>query len=593
MAMLVPQEADTAFALKASAEPSNDVEVWDDTFGSADGYVDVTDEVMEISDEAVEISEGGDIDMDIDYEEVDSECEELMTYGINGSNDTLPPLEGAFSDVTRGPRLDPPSETNPYYIHTSAGGYNECIKVKGDSCLPNCVGYAWGRAYEMTGKRPKLSRGNGCDWWGYNKKGGYYPYGQTPKVGAIACWSQTTSSKGHVAVIEEVKGNKVTVSESWYGTRYFNKRTMKADASDWYGGHFQGYIYVLDPPTYLDPPKFTMEAIACNAVKLSWKKVPNALDYKIVRRVDGSDDYNEAGHTTGTTFTDKGLKPNTKYYYRVYARYGSVVSPKQTGVSITTLNSPLGSPIFTMENVGNTKIKLTWDSISGAEKYKVVRRLDGSDEYNAAGFTTNTTFTDSGLKPNTKYYYRVYAIKGDIVSNKQPGVGFWTLGDNLDPPVFEIEAISTSEIMLQWDSIKNTEHYKIVRRIDGSDEYNQAGVTKDTIFIDSGLQPNTKYYYRVYAINDNVVSPKQDGISCTTFDNVAEEVPDFELLIGDVATNGEIDISDAVTLINYINGMSMLSDEQLIVADVDNEDGVDIADAVAIINHINGLSPIY
>ena len=32
--------------------------------------------------------------------------------------------------------------------------------VQPGSCLPNCVGYAWGRFYEITGKRPSLSKAN-------------------------------------------------------------------------------------------------------------------------------------------------------------------------------------------------------------------------------------------------------------------------------------------------------------------------------------------------------------------------------------------------------------------------------------------------
>ena len=58
-------------------------------------------------------------------------------------------------------RTTAPSSTDKYWIHTSNGGLNECIEINNSgSCLPNCVGYAWGRFYEITGKRPALSRAN-------------------------------------------------------------------------------------------------------------------------------------------------------------------------------------------------------------------------------------------------------------------------------------------------------------------------------------------------------------------------------------------------------------------------------------------------
>ncbi|MDR1641702.1 MAG: hypothetical protein LBT59_18580, partial [Clostridiales bacterium] len=36
----------------------------------------------------------------------------------------------------------------------------------------NCTWYAWGRAYEITGKRPNLSTGNANSWYDYNKNNG-------------------------------------------------------------------------------------------------------------------------------------------------------------------------------------------------------------------------------------------------------------------------------------------------------------------------------------------------------------------------------------------------------------------------------------
>lgn len=78
--------------------------------------------------------------------------------------------------------------------------------------MPNCTCYAWGRAYELLGDKPNLSTGNAGEWFEYNKRNGYYPYGSTPKLGAIACWT------GHVSVVENINGNSIITSESnWSG----------------------------------------------------------------------------------------------------------------------------------------------------------------------------------------------------------------------------------------------------------------------------------------------------------------------------------------------------------------------------------------
>ena len=52
--------------------------------------------------------------------------------------------------------------------------------------MPNCTAYAYGRAYEILGTRPNLCPNNAGRWYDYNVNNGYYPYGQTPKLGAIA-----------------------------------------------------------------------------------------------------------------------------------------------------------------------------------------------------------------------------------------------------------------------------------------------------------------------------------------------------------------------------------------------------------------------
>lgn len=61
---------------------------------------------------------------------------------------------------------------------------------------------------------------------------------------------------------------------------------------------------------------------------------------------------------------------------------------------------------------------------------------------------------------------------------------------------------------------------------------------------------------------------------------------------GDVDNSGTIDIKDASTLLNHINGVKSLNSSALSAADVDSNGIVDIGDVSAIINHINGVKPI-
>ena len=146
-------------------------------------------------------------------------------------------------------RTTAPSASDRYWVHTSNGGLNECIEINNSgSCLPNCVGYAWGRFYEITGKRPALSRANAENWWGYTADG--YKRSQTPVEGAVICWRKGRAGygndgAGHVAIVEEVKsnGDVLTSNSAYGGTRFYMHTVTKASGYSIGSAYtFQGFI---------------------------------------------------------------------------------------------------------------------------------------------------------------------------------------------------------------------------------------------------------------------------------------------------------------------------------------------------------------
>ena len=145
------------------------------------------------------------------------------------------------------PRLEAPSYDNKYYYN---GNYN--IFYQAGYGMPNCTAYAFGRAYEILGTEPNLSWNGASQWYDYNRNNGYYPYGKTPKVGAIACWTYGTG--GHVAVVESIDSNGyMTISNSaWQGTNFYLTHAYASDSNP--GGNswwtFQGYIYIIDSDNY-------------------------------------------------------------------------------------------------------------------------------------------------------------------------------------------------------------------------------------------------------------------------------------------------------------------------------------------------------
>ena len=147
------------------------------------------------------------------------------------------------SQATFVPRLDDSGLTsNPWYtsknpFHLSGFG------------LPNCTCYAWGRRGEITGEAPSTSLGDAETWFDWNKANNAYPYGQTPKLGAIAVWKYADGGAGHVGIVEQINSDgSVVISNSANGGSIFYHMTL-SQPYEWSDNSiFQGFIYL--PDTY-------------------------------------------------------------------------------------------------------------------------------------------------------------------------------------------------------------------------------------------------------------------------------------------------------------------------------------------------------
>lgn len=145
-------------------------------------------------------------------------------------------------------RLTAPEYHNKNWLHSSAGGYNNCIRITSDGeCIPNCVGYAWGRWRELLGYNHRLSRSNAEDWY-WNNDG--YQRGASPRLGAVMCWKKGVvgyggDGAGHVAVVESIGTNgEITVSASDYGSsRFYIRKYHPPYTNSEPGLDFMGFIY--------------------------------------------------------------------------------------------------------------------------------------------------------------------------------------------------------------------------------------------------------------------------------------------------------------------------------------------------------------
>ncbi len=97
------------------------------------------------------------------------------------------------------------------------------------------------------------------------------------------------------------------------------------------------YSYVVNTKTTLNTPVLYVNNYKTKSLKLSWKKVPGATKYVIYRSSSAKGPYKAIISTSKTSYINKNLKKNKKYYYklraykvvdgkRVYSPYSSIKS---------------------------------------------------------------------------------------------------------------------------------------------------------------------------------------------------------------------------------------------------------------------------
>lgn len=180
------------------------------------------------------------------------------------------------------PRKTAPSESNPYYLKLGRGGYNRCILIQGNSCLPNCVGFAFGRFLEECGRTAcsQLPTCNAEDWLSVARQNGL-PTGELPKIGAVIVWASGNlwngkDGCGHVGVVEEIYSDgSILVSQSNYGGTRFFLTTIKKPYGI-YGQRFLGFIYnpyLVHDPRWVKDEKGWWYDNGDGTYAKGWKKI--------------------------------------------------------------------------------------------------------------------------------------------------------------------------------------------------------------------------------------------------------------------------------------------------------------------------------
>ena len=222
-----------------------------------------------------------------------------------------------------------------------------------------------------------------------------------------------------------------------------------------------------------------------------------------------------------------GLTANIPYYYRLIASNAAGQSGNSNTISLTTASI---APVATAaSSITTNSFYANWNSSSSATGYYLDVSLNSSFSPNISGYDNIdignvTTHQVLGLNPGITYYYRVRSHNANGTSSNSNPINLITIPNQATATAGT--NILQRSFSANWNSVTGATGYYLDVATDPAftnmmSGYNNLNVSNViTYSVNSGLAPNTLYYYRVRAYNESGSSTSSTTIHLTTVPDV-------------------------------------------------------------------------
>lgn len=148
---------------------------------------------------------------------------------------------------------------------------------------------------------------------------------------------------------------------------------------------------------------------ATGKVTLTWDKVSGAKEYVVYRANYSNGTYTKMFTTKNTSYTNTTANAGYTYYYKVKAISYKTAYADSAMSNMVTRTCDCAAPAVKIALNSDGHPKLTWDKVTGAEKYRVYRSTDGKN-FSYYYTATATYFNNNSATAGTTYYYKVMAV---------------------------------------------------------------------------------------------------------------------------------------------------------------------------------------
>jgi Fibronectin type III domain len=170
----------------------------------------------------------------------------------------------------------------------------------------------------------------------------------------------------------------------------------------------------------------------------------------------------------------------------------------------------------------STAVTISWSPVQGATEYEVARSETppSAPTWEPIGSTPATTLSDSGLDPDTRYWYAIAAVVAGETG--APAVVAVTTEPALtSAPQLNVTPTDEGSVTLSWTGVDGATAYRVELLVDGG--WQSVSQNEAQLFTATDLEPGGTYTYRVIATNELGESPSSNEVTVTLPPSTDEE----------------------------------------------------------------------
>ena len=193
------------------------------------------------------------------------------------------------------------------------------------------------------------------------------------------------------------------------------------------GTRGNGFCVVSEAASKLAAPEITSTSSTTSTVTLKWGKVSGADGYIIYKADRITKKFEEYKKVASEKCKVTGLLSGAAYRFQVAAftdTKGKISVQKKTDIiKVTTQKLP--APGSLKASASDSTVKLTWNKVTGADKYRVYMYDSASGKYKEYAETEDTSYTAEGLVNGKSYKFMTAAVvsgEGSEFAQKYSGV---------------------------------------------------------------------------------------------------------------------------------------------------------------------------